>query len=128
MHAFDDAISLEHEKLAAILRSLNYRAVVPQAHHDCFSGQEPWQQLVEQPVFAQIAEFHCEKISGNARAVRVRELKSECIVIATRMEPLHSYAIAKQLPKTNNGTNEGKCACAAANSSALNVTPTRRPR
>src|SRR6266480_3192568 len=96
------------------------------------------QKLVQQvilPQFAQAnrssggpAKFHCEKISGNARAVRVSELESECIVIATRMEPLHSYAIAKQLPRTNNGANEGKWACAAANSNALNVTPRRRPK
>src|SRR6266487_5809611 len=126
MYAFDNAIGLEHEKFAAIVH-LHDSAVVPGTHRNCFSGQT-WQQLVEQLVFAQIPEFHGEKISGNARAVRVSELNSECIVMATRMEPLHSYAIAKQLPKTNNGTNEGKCACAAANSSALNVTPRSRPK
>jgi hypothetical protein len=29
-------------------------------------------------------------ISGNARAMRVNELKRECMVIETRIEPLHS--------------------------------------
>src|SRR6266478_9276371 len=127
MYAFDNTIGLEDEKLAAIVR-FHYSAVITWSCDDRFPGRKTWQKLIEQPVFAEITKFHGEKISGNARAVRVTELKRECIVIETRMEPLHSYAIAKQLPKTNNGTNEGKCACAAANSSALNVTPSRRPR
>src|ERR1041384_8684353 len=127
MHAFDNTIGLKHEESAAIWY-FHDGAVVPRGRGNCLFERKRTQKLLEQPIFAQIAELHGEKICGNARAVRVSELKSECIVIATRMEPLHSYAIAKQLPKTNNGTNEGKGTCAATNSSALNVTPRRRPK
>src|SRR4030095_2760671 len=147
MHSFDNAISLKDEKLAVVLR-FHYSAIVARAYGYCFSRRQTPQKLAEQLVFTHVAtanfrlrtnpcgaltgrgrtDFHGEKISGNARAARVSELKSECIVIATRMEPLHSYAITKQLPKTNNGTNDGRWACAAANSSARNVTPSRRPK
>ncbi len=89
MYAFDNTIGLEHEKLAAIVR-FHYSAVITGSRDDRFPGRKTWQKLIEQPVFAEITKFHGEKISGNARAVRVTELKSECIVIAIRMEPLHS--------------------------------------
>ena len=109
MHAFDNAISLKGEKLTVILH-FHYSAVVPRAYGYCFSGHQTPQNLAEQLVFAHVAaanfslrtnpcgvrtgggrtHFHGEKISGNARAVRVSELKSECIVITTRMEPVHS--------------------------------------
>ena len=89
MYAFDNTIGLEHEKLAAIVR-FHYSAVITGSCNDRFPERKTWQKLIEQPVFAEITKFHGEKISGNARAVRVTELKSECIVIATRIEPLHS--------------------------------------
>ena len=89
MYPFDNTIGLKHEEPSAI-RSFHDGAVIPRAYCDCSSGQEVWQQLAEQTVFAQFPEFHGEKISGNASAVSVSELKSECIVIATRIEPLHS--------------------------------------
>ena len=88
MHAFDNAIGLEHEKPATI-RCPQYSAVI--ARGNGFSRHyQTRQKLVQQPVLSQTTHFHGEKISGNARAVRVTELNSECIVIATRMEPLHS--------------------------------------
>src|SRR5436309_7076684 len=127
MHPFHNAVSFYYKKAVAIHR-FDHRAIIAHACNNRFSAREMGQKLIEKPVFAQITKFHGEKISGNARAVKVSELKSECIVIATRMEPLHSYAIAKQLPSTNKGTNEGKCACAAANSSALETTPRNRPK
>ena len=89
MYAFDNTIGLEHEKPAAILR-FHYSAVITRSRDNLVPGRKTWQKLIEQPVFAEITKFHGEKISGNARAVRVTELKSECIVIAIRMEPLHS--------------------------------------
>ncbi len=89
MYAFDNTIGLEHEKLAAIVH-FHYSAIITWPRDNRFRGQKTWQKLIEQPVFAEIAKVHGEKISGNARAVRVTELKSECIVIAIRMEPLHS--------------------------------------
>ena len=89
MYAFDNTIGLEHEKLAAIMR-FNYSAIITGPRDNGFPGRKTRQKLIEKPVFAEITKFHGEKISGNARAVRVTELKSECIVIATRMEPLHS--------------------------------------
>src|ERR1051326_6233079 len=126
MHALDDTIGLQHKELSATGR-FNQGAVIARTRNNWFCEWNRRQKLLDKSVFAQLLHFHGEKISGNARAVRVSELKIECIVIATRMEPLHSYAIAKQLPKTNKGTNEGKYACAAANSSALKVMPRRRP-
>src|SRR5262249_17982835 len=127
MHAFDNAIDLEHKKRAAVV-DCHQGAVISRPDGNCFSERKTSQEPVEQPVLAQIPEFHCEKISGNARAVRVTALNNECMVIGTRMEPLHSYAMAKQVPRISNGTNEGKCACAAANKSALKMTPIKRPK
>ena len=89
MHAFDNAIGLKHEKLAAI-RRFHDSAVVSRTCGDCSCKGKIEPKLIEQPVFAQVAKFHCERISGNARMVRVSELNSECMVIVTRMEPLHS--------------------------------------
>src|SRR5207253_9474871 len=103
-------------------------AVTSRPDGNCSSKRKASQQQINQSVFVQIMEFHCEKISGSARAVRLTALNNECMVIGTRMEPLHSYAMAKQPPRINNGTNEGKCACAAANKSALKVTPIKRPK
>ena len=88
----------------------HYSAIVTRTYDYCFSRHQRPQKLAQQLVFTHIAaanfrlrtnrcgaltgggrtDFHGEKISGNARAARVSELKSECIVIATRMEPLHS--------------------------------------
>jgi hypothetical protein len=127
MHSFDNAIDLEHKKLVAVV-DCHQSAVISRSGGNCFSQRKTSQQQIKQSVLAQITEFHCEKISGNARAVRVTALNNECMVIGTRMEPLHSYAIAKQLPRINNGINEGKCACAAANKSALNAMPIKRPK
>jgi hypothetical protein len=109
MHFFDNAISLKDEELAAILH-FHYGAIVARTYGYCFSWHHTPQKLAEQLVFTYVAAanfrlrtnpcgartgggrtyFHGEKISGNARAARVSELKSECIVIAIRMEPLHS--------------------------------------
>src|SRR6266496_3641291 len=101
MYPFDNTIGLEHEKLAAILR-FHYSTVITRSRDNRFPWRKAWQKLIEQPVFAEITKFHGEKVSGNARAVRVTEM--------------------------NSGTNEGKCACAAANSKAVNITPRRRPK
>jgi hypothetical protein len=109
MHFFDNAISLKDEKLA-VIPHFHYSAIVSRAYGYWFSRHQTPQKLAEQLIFTNVAaanfrlptnpcgartgggrtDFHGEKISGNARAARVSELKSECIVIAIRMEPLHS--------------------------------------
>ena len=87
--AFDHAISFKNKKVAAG-RAFHYCAVVAGARDNRSRMRKARQESGEQPVFAQRLQFHCRKISGNARTVSESELKSECIVIETRMEPLHS--------------------------------------
>ena len=89
MHAFDNAIGLEHEKLAAIMR-FHYSAVIAGPATTAFPSERRGKSSSSNRSSPRSRKFHGEKISGNARAVSVSELKSECIVIATRMEPLHS--------------------------------------
>jgi hypothetical protein len=89
VHALDNAISFEREKGAAC-KNFYHSAVIARACDDGFSQRQMRQELAEQSVFAELAQFHCGMSSGKASTMRVTELKSECIVIATRMEPLHS--------------------------------------
>ena len=89
MDAFDGAVGFKDKKVAAG-RWCYQGAISTGADNDRFSERKAMQKLIEQPVFAELAQFHCGNSSGNASAVSDTELKSECIVIATRMEPLHS--------------------------------------
>ena len=89
MDALNDAIGFEHEKPAG-RGHFHHSAVIAHACNDRFPERKTRQKLIEQPVLAEMAQFHCRKISGNASIVSVSELKSECIVMATRIEPLHS--------------------------------------
>jgi hypothetical protein len=89
MDAFNNAIRFEHKKVAA-LRHFQHSAIIARASDDRFTERKMRQELVEQPVFADLAQFHCGKSSGKASTMSESELKNECIVIATRSEPLHS--------------------------------------
>ncbi len=89
MDALNDAISFDDKKVAADRRRYQ-GAIITGAKGNRFSERKTRQKLIEQPVFAELAQFHCEKSSGKASAVSDSELKSACIVIETRIEPLHS--------------------------------------
>ena len=89
MDTLNDAIGLKDEKVAAG-RCCYQCAIIAGAESDRFPERKATQKLIEQPVFAELAQFHCEKSSGKASAVSDSELKSACIVIETRIEPLHS--------------------------------------
>ena len=92
MDLLDDAIGFEHKKIPA-RRGFHYSAVVARASLECLQGfpeRKMRQKLIEQPVFAEVAQFHCGTISGNASTVSVTALKSECMAMATRIERLHS--------------------------------------
>ena len=89
MDPLNNAISFEDKKIA-VGRSVYQSAVITSAKGDRFSERKTRQKLVEQPVFTERFQFHCEKSSGKASTVSDSELKSACIVIETRIEPLHS--------------------------------------
>ncbi len=89
MDALNDAISFDDNKVAAGRRRYQ-GAIITGAKGNRLSERKTRQKLIEQPVFAKLAQFHCEKSSGKASAVSDSELKSACIVIDTRIEPLHS--------------------------------------
>ena len=46
--------------------------------------------LLDQSVLTDLLQLHCGSRLGKASALRERKLKSACIVIGTRIEPLHS--------------------------------------
>ena len=89
MNSFHQAIGLEQVKQAGLPR-FHDRAVVPRAKHDARIARKAWQQSIEQPVLAEGPQVHGWLCSWNASVVRVTALKSACIVIETRIEPLHS--------------------------------------
>ena len=74
--------------------------IIAWTSNDVSTRLQPRRELVNQPVFAQFAAanpsfgglalFHCGIKLGKASALRERKLKRACIVIETRMEPLHS--------------------------------------
>ena len=89
MHAFDHAIGFE-EKQPVLRRRGHDRTIVARPGDHVRPRFEPRHQLRNQPLLAQLAQFHCGIRLGKASALRERKLKSACIVIETRMEPLHS--------------------------------------
>ena len=89
MDSFHDAIGLEQLQLAT-LRSRDDRAIVARAGDHRAMPRKHRQESREQLVFAERAQVHWGFNSGNASAVKVIALKHACIVIETRMEPLHS--------------------------------------
>src|SRR5438445_12604402 len=94
MDTLNDAIGLKDEKVAAG-RCCYQCAIIAGAESDRFPERKATQKLIEQPVFAVLAQFHCGKSSGNASTVSEMELKSECIVIAPRIDLLNSKAMMK---------------------------------
>ena len=78
-------------RIVRICKCLN-RAVVdlPVPEDQPTTGAAVDAALAADPTITHVAQVHCEISSGKASAISVTELKSECIVIATRMEPLHS--------------------------------------
>lgn len=99
MNFFYQAIRLEELKLGAGCWS-DDRAVVTGAQNYSTITGEKGQEPGDETIFAELAtanpfrpglaQLHCRMTSGNASAVNVKALKSACIVIGTRMEPLHS--------------------------------------
>ena len=99
MHPLDHAVGFQ-QKQPAIVRRGHHRAVVARTGDDVGTRLQPRRELRDQPVLAQfaaanpsfggLAQFHCGIRLGKASALRERKLKSACIVIETRMEPLHS--------------------------------------
>ena len=90
MDSFNDAIGLE--QLEAVLAADNSTTAqsspAPQQHRTIAGKRR--EKLREQPVFADLSQLHCEITSGKASAVSASALKSACIVMETRREPLHS--------------------------------------
>ena len=89
MNPFDDAIGLENLEKPALSR-INNRTVITGTQDNPGVPPQFRQYLFEEPVFTDISQFHCLINSGNARAVSVSALKRACMVIGTRIEPLHS--------------------------------------
>ena len=88
MYLLNDAIGLEHEKIATA--ELYYCAIVSCAGDHVLGNPQRRQKRGEEPVFADAAELHCGNNSGNASTVSEAALNNACIVIDTRMVPLHS--------------------------------------
>ena len=65
-------------------------AIITGSGNDRTIERKMRQDFAQQFFFAERAQVHCGKNSGKASAMRLRALKSECIVMETRMEPLHS--------------------------------------
>ncbi len=89
MDSFHDAIRLEQLERAPPRTRDNSAIVAGADDHRAVAGKHR-QESREQLVFAERAQVHGGFNSGNASAVRVIALKKACIVIETRMEPLHS--------------------------------------
>ena len=99
MHALDHAIGFE-EKQTILRRPLQDRTIVARTRDDIRARLEPRDQLRDQPILTQFAaanpstgglpQFHCGIRLGKASALREKKLKRACIVIETRIEPLHS--------------------------------------
>jgi len=89
MGSFNHAIRFQQEQPARA-RAGHYRAVVPGPGDYLPARFAARHELRNQPLLAQLAQFHCGIRLGKASALSERKLKSACIVIETRMEPLHS--------------------------------------
>src|SRR5262249_15131127 len=89
MHRFDDAIGFQHNQPVAC-RWSNNCTVITRPRNFVLASRQSRQDPGEQTVFAESLQFHCETISGNASSVSEAALNNACIVIETRIEPLHS--------------------------------------
>ena len=88
MNSFDQTVGLQDIEHPALSR-IDQRAIIARTENDAAAASQLCQKLFEEPVFADVSQFHWTS-SGKARAVRVTALKTACIIIETRMEPLHS--------------------------------------
>ena len=89
MNFFDQAIRLQDGKHPA-LPGFHQRTVITRPEDDSMSRWQLQQQLFEQAILTELPQFHCRTSSGKASAVKVIALNSACIVIGTRIDPLHS--------------------------------------
>ena len=87
--ALDQAVRLKQKHAALVLES-HHRAVVARGGDHVRGHRQIGQEAAQQSVLAQLPQVHGAKVSGKASATRVKELKSACMVIETRIEPLHS--------------------------------------
>ena len=58
MYACDNAIGFEHKKVAAIA-GFHHSTIITRAVDNGFCERKTRQKLAEQPVFADLAQFHC---------------------------------------------------------------------
>ena len=63
MHACDNAIGLEYKEVSMIA-GFHHGAIITEAIDDFFSERKTRKNLSEQPVFADVAQFHCGVIPG----------------------------------------------------------------
>ena len=87
MNSFHEAIGLEEIEETTL--PLHQRAVIARAENHPGFRFRFRQQSFDKFVFAEVSQLHWTR-SGKASAVRVTALKSACIIIGTRIEPLHS--------------------------------------
>ncbi len=90
MNAFDDAIRLQDKQVLSFGIKFHHGAIIAGTGNDGAIERKMGQEFAQQFFFAERAQIHCGKISGKASAIRLKALKSECIVMETRMDPLHS--------------------------------------
>ncbi len=63
MHACDNAIGLEYKKVS-VIAGFHHGAIITGAVDDLLSERKTRQKSVQQPVFADVAQFHGGVISG----------------------------------------------------------------
>ena len=89
MNFLDQTVGLQDVEQTALSR-IHQRAIISGAKNNAAASSQLCQELFEEPVFADVSQLHCCTNSGKARNVKVVALKSACIIIETRMDPLHS--------------------------------------
>lgn len=90
MNSFNQTIRFQDVEHSAF-PGIDERAIVASTKNHAPTRAQIRQELFEQPVLTDISQFHgCWTSSGKASAVNVIALKSACIVMETRIEPLHS--------------------------------------
>ena len=89
MNVLNKAIGLEQLEHSASV-GFHDGAIIAGTHNHSPMAVKFGQKLGKQPVLTELTQLHCWTNSGKASAVRVRALKRACIVIETRIDPLHS--------------------------------------
>ena len=88
MYPFHDAVCFNRSKTAS--GQPRPRNHLPRRQQHRAGPTSRRDKLRDQSVFTDLPQLHCGSRSGNASALREMKLKSACIVIETRIEPLHS--------------------------------------